>query len=168
MNQRLLMLLGGLIISLGGVNALVIHKENLIATGTNLYLELAPVDPRSLIQGDYMQLDYAAARALREIPNVPTDGNVVLRLDERGVGTFVRLYSKGESLASDERLLRFRTREGLVRLGSGAFFFQEGHAKYYEDAKYGEFRVASSGTSVLVGLCDENVARITPKDPPTE
>ena len=29
-----------------------------------MLLELAPVDPRSLIQGDYMRLDYAIARDL--------------------------------------------------------------------------------------------------------
>jgi uncharacterized membrane-anchored protein len=164
MNRRTLMLFFGLIVSLGGVNWLVINKESLLSTGTKVFLKLAPIDPRSLIQGDYMQLEYAVARDLREVKGLPTDGYIVLRLDDRAVGTFLHLYKDGDSLASNEILLRFRTRNGMIRLGSGAFFFQEGHAKYYERANYGEFRVARSGTSVLVGLCDEIFTRITPKD----
>jgi uncharacterized membrane-anchored protein len=39
-----------------------------------------------------------------------------------------------------------------VRLGAESFFFQEGHAQLYNGARYGEVRVAPSGTSVLVGL----------------
>lgn len=36
----------------------VMQKETLIAKGTEVLLRLAPVDPRSLMQGDYMALNY--------------------------------------------------------------------------------------------------------------
>ena len=36
----------------------VIQKETLIGEGTEVLLRLAPVDPRSLMQGDYMALNY--------------------------------------------------------------------------------------------------------------
>jgi len=162
MNRRTVMIGTGLLISLGGVNALVIQKERLLASGRKVLLELAPVDPRSLIQGDYMTLDYDAARRLRSVEDAPSDGNVVIKLDARGVGTFVRVEKGNETLSPDELRLRYRTREGTIRIGSGAFFFQEGHAGHYERAKYGELRVADSGTSVLVALCDKDVVRIKP------
>lgn len=37
-------------------------KESTIKEGKLVLLELAPVDPRSLMQGDYMQLNYAITR----------------------------------------------------------------------------------------------------------
>lgn len=35
------------------VNASILDKEKLLSEGQVVYLELAPVDPRSLMQGDY-------------------------------------------------------------------------------------------------------------------
>ncbi|SDH51070.1 GDYXXLXY domain-containing protein [Myroides phaeus] len=40
----------------------VMNKENTIKEGKFVLLELAPVDPRSLMQGDYMELNYAITR----------------------------------------------------------------------------------------------------------
>lgn len=40
----------------------VMNKENTIKEGKLVLLELAPVDPRSLMQGDYMELNYAITR----------------------------------------------------------------------------------------------------------
>ena len=78
----------------------------------------------------------------------------MLRLDENGVGRFVRHDAPGTPLAPGELLLRYKVRQGRVRLGAEAFFFQEGHAERYEQAKYGELRVTGDGSSVLVGLRD--------------
>ena len=36
------------------------------------------------------------------------------------------------------------------------YFFQEGKARIYSEAKYGELKVDESGASVLVGLRDRN------------
>ncbi|MCI5136696.1 MAG: hypothetical protein D3920_16885 [Candidatus Electrothrix sp. AW2] len=47
----------------------------------------------------------------------------------------------------------------LVLLGQSdapSFFFQEGDAKLYGEARYGELKVDESGGSVLVGLCGED------------
>jgi len=77
-----------------------------------------------------------------------------VRLDSRGVAEFVR-RENNTALAPGELLLGYRRRGGRVRIGSDAFFFQEGHAGRYAGAKYGELRVHRSGGSVLVGLRDE-------------
>jgi uncharacterized membrane-anchored protein len=144
----------GLLLALGVPNIAIVRKERLLASGTSILLELAPVDPRSLIQGDYMRLDYAITRTLEGASEWPRDGHLVVRVDENGVGHFVRRHRADTPLANGERLVLYRRRGGRVRVGTDAFHFQEGAAGRYETARYGELRVDDSGASVLVGLRD--------------
>ena len=159
------LLFGGLALVLATVNVSIARKEALLANGTVVLVELAPVDPRSLIQGDYMRLDYAVARGLsgpggrledaaRPVPTVPRDGHIVVRLDEHGVASFVRWHRPEVPLAPGEHLLQYRRRGSTIRIATDAFYFQEGHARRYERARYGELRVDAAGGSVLVGLRD--------------
>jgi uncharacterized membrane-anchored protein len=114
------------------------------------------------MQGDYMVLRYRAAD-IRGEEAIPRDGKLVVNLDENGVATFMRIHTAGESLAAGEHLLRYRKRGKGIRLGAESFFFQEGHAKYYSNAKYGELRVTESGDSVLTGLRGPNLERLGPE-----
>ena len=52
----------GLLAVLITVNANIIKYENHLKTGATVLLELAPVDPRGFMQGDYMALSYALER----------------------------------------------------------------------------------------------------------
>jgi uncharacterized membrane-anchored protein len=151
--MRARVIFGGLALVVVALVVLVARKELVLARGTPVLLELAPVDPRSLIQGDYMVLDYAVSREV-PYPEALKDGRLVLRLDELGVGRFVRLHAPDMPLAPGELLLRYKVRRGNVRLGAEAFFFQEGHGERYDKARYGELRVTEDGASVLVGLRD--------------
>ena len=153
MSRNVLIFLG-LALALGVPNYAIIQKERQLASGTPVLVELAPVDPRSLIQGDYMRLDYAISRQLREPVPEPRDGRVVVSLDADSVAHFARVYQEGTPLAPGERLLQYRRRNGGIRIGSDAFYFQEGQAHRYVRARYGELRVDHSGGSVLVGLRD--------------
>jgi uncharacterized membrane-anchored protein len=143
---------GGLVLVVVALTSLVVRKEGVLTHGKTVLLELAPVDPRSLMQGDYMVLEYAISRDLERQDSLPRDGHLVLRLDELGVGRLVRVHDAGTPLQPEEFLLRYRVRNRSVRLGAEAFFFQEGHANRYARAKYGELRVQADGNSVLVGL----------------
>jgi uncharacterized membrane-anchored protein len=145
------------------VNWQIAAKEALLREGRTVLLHLAPRDPRSLIQGDYMQLRYdlavdpAVTRAVEGL----SDGALVVTLDERGVASFARLHA-GEPLAPGEALVRFRNRGnggngGEVRLGAESFLFQEGKAELYETARYGELKVDAAGNAVLAGLRDEEL-----------
>lgn len=149
--MRARVIFGGLLLVVLALVVLVVRKEQVLTHGTPLLLELAPVDPRSLMQGDYMVLDYAVSRELGW-SHSSEEGRLVLRLDEQGVGRFVRKHEPGIPLGPGELLLRYKVREGRVRLGAESFFFQEGHAERYVGAKYGELRVTGDGSSVLVGL----------------
>ena len=44
--------LAGLLLVLAAVNYSIYGKEEIVRSGETVYLELAPVDPRSLMQGD--------------------------------------------------------------------------------------------------------------------
>ncbi|NBD14161.1 MULTISPECIES: GDYXXLXY domain-containing protein [Corallococcus] len=155
--KRGVVIFGGLAVVLLAIAFLVVQKETVLAQGQPVLLRLAPVDPRSLIQGDYMVLDYAINQGWREGREEPQeDGNIVLHLNEHNVGEFVRYETPGTPLAPGEVRLHFRIRNSQMRLGAEAFFFQEGHAERFAKARYGELRVMDNGSSVLVGLRDEN------------
>jgi uncharacterized membrane-anchored protein len=136
------------------VNFSITGKERQLADGTVVYLELAPVDPRSLMQGDYMALRFKMANdalpAIKRSGSV-ADGRIVALLDERSIAAFRRLDG-GAPLAGREVLLRYRVRNGELKFATNAFFFQEGSARRYEGARYGEFRVAPDGELLLTGL----------------
>jgi uncharacterized membrane-anchored protein len=151
--MRSALIFGGLALVLVVPGAMVAGKERLIAAGEPLLLELAPRDPRSLMQGDYMALDYKIVREFGNVEDWPRDGALVVRLDDRGVAGFVRRYDGGQ-LGDRERLLRYRRRGRSLRLGAEEFFFQEGEAARFSKARYSELRAGASGNSVLVGLCD--------------
>jgi uncharacterized membrane-anchored protein len=169
--MRKLIALIGLVIVLGVVNASIVGKEKHLAEGRVVYLELAPVDPRSLMQGDYMALRFAlAAGVSRALPGSPApphrdleaaDGHVVVALDERRVGSFRRL-DDGQPLARDEVLLRYRVRKGTVKFATNAFFFEEGQGPVYQPARFGQFRVEAEGELLLVALADKDLQVLVP------
>ncbi len=129
----------------------VAQKETLIAKGTEVLLRLAPVDPRSLMQGDYMALDY---EIMREIGYKSKSGYVVVKVGDDRVAEFVRVQND-KNVNDGEHLIRFNRQSGRLSVGADNYFFQEGSAKKFENAKYGLLKVDSDGNSILVGLCDE-------------
>ena len=142
-------------------NHAIYSREHLIAAGRIALLELAPVDPRSLMQGDYMALRFRIANEVsgRRTKEGLADGHVVLQVDERGVARFSRL-DDGAPLAANELRIRYRVRGDEVKFATNAYFFQEGHAKHYERARYGEFRVAPDGECLLTGMRGEKLERL--------
>ena len=155
--RQLALLLSGLAI-LAGINATVWRYEHAMSSGEVVLLRLAPVDPRSLMQGDYMRLNYEIARELtsrdaRATQNKGSD-TLVIRLDAHQVATLVA-DGKPDRLTSDERLLQVHQSERQWQIGPDAYFFEEGTGEQYEAARYGEFRLQADGKSLLVGLRDE-------------
>jgi uncharacterized membrane-anchored protein len=155
---RLLIGLGALLV-LGALNSAIVGKERIKRGGEPVYLVLAPVDPRSLLQGDYMALRFALVQGLERSddlsPSARREGETrfaAVTLDARHVATLAALAAPD---APATLRLRYRIRGGQVWLGTNAFFFEEGTAERFADARYGEFRVdRASGEAVLVGLRD--------------
>lgn len=141
------------------------EKEDLIAHGRPIYVKLAPVDPRSLMQGDYMRLNFnlpdAAARADTGLLRGARPF-VVARVDARGVATLQRLHTPGEALGPSEQRIELSPKNGQWTLVTDAWFFREGEAERWQHAGFGEFRVGSDGRALLVGLADNHLAPIKP------
>jgi uncharacterized membrane-anchored protein len=145
----------GAVMVFGVMNWEIAGKERLRATGDVVYLELAPVDPRSLMQGDYMALRFSLTRSITQ-ESAKDFHAVVLNLDDRRVGTFDH-FDNGQRMASGQVRFRYRVRNEQIWLGTNAFFFKEGEAGRYEGARFGEFRVNEAGDAMLVGLRDKDL-----------
>jgi uncharacterized membrane-anchored protein len=160
--RKSIAIVAGLVV-LAAVNWGIYARERLLAEGRVVLLELAPVDPRSLMQGDYMALRFKAANDAfgRGPARDVEDGRIVVQVDARGVGQFVR-RDDGSPLAQGEVAMRYRVREGNVKFATNAFFFQEGAAKNYEAARFGEFRVAPSGEMLLAAMRGKDLEPLGP------
>ena len=153
-----------LLATLAVVNYGIWEKETLIARGQPLFVELAPVDPRSLMQGDYMRLAFRTpADVQSELGAQRRERRlVVARRDGRGVATLLRTARAGEALAEGELLLELTPKAGRWILVSDAWYFREGDAKRWEAARYGEFRATPDGRALLVGMADAELRPIEP------
>lgn len=180
--------LAGLLLPLLAFAGLIGRNEGLLHQGRVVVLALAPVDPRSLMQGDYMALDYEVAQqlgdqlrqeedAVREaarqknpdavLPEIehPEQSRMVLKADPGGVARLQRLED-GRPLRAGEFYLSFkwRTRWSWDRpaLPSEAWFFQEGEGERFAKARFAVLRVGEDGRSLLAGLQDEQHKPILP------
>ncbi len=90
-----------------------------------------------------------------------SDGFTVVTLNDQGIGSFKDIYS-GQALSDHEILMRYRIRNGSVKFATNAFFFQEGSGKYYEPARYGQFKVDKKGELLLVAMHDKDLKKLEP------
>ncbi len=162
-NAHLWFLLGGALLTLLVANGAIWQKENLIAHGAKIFVPLAPVDPRSLMQGDYMSLNFATNND-STVPMLADLGgkrpHMVVKLDARGVASVVRLHTADAALAADEKLLELTPKDGRWVVVTDAWFFKEGDAALWQNAKFGEFRVLPGGRALLVGMADAELKAI--------
>ncbi|MEW9700510.1 GDYXXLXY domain-containing protein [Paenibacillus sp. SI8] len=135
-------------------------SEWLLANGQLIKLELVPLDPRSMMQGDYVRLRYAISE-----PELPAELqqssffnkkiSLVLALNvTTGVYEYRRIYANGDKLSAGEVRLNgtisgFQT----IEFGIETYFIPEGTGHAYEqNAKFAEVRVSASGDAILVQL----------------
>lgn len=156
--MRRLIVAATALVVLAGINYTIFQREALLEHGRVVMLELAPVDPRSLMQGDYMALRFKVENDAFPRGSFAgiQDGKLVLALDERGVASYRRLAS-GAPPAAKEALMRYRIRNDRPKFATDAFFFQEGRGRDYQSARYGEFRVSRDGEAILVALRDDKL-----------
>lgn len=159
-----LLLLAGLVAAVGLPNYDIVRKQQVVEHGTQVLLELRPVDPRSLMQGDYMSLSYHAQAFPPPDPGVSPArrGTFILKLVD-GVAYFSR-PDDGGVLADGEIRLNYKRRaySDDFSYGADSFFFQEGTAELYAGARFGVLRVDAEGNSILVDLADKDHKLLTP------
>ena len=151
-----ILIIVNLILLLGYFNWSVYQKEQTLKDGQLVLLQLAPVEPRSLMQGDYMRLNYKEASS--DLPDKQTDtrGYAILRTDSNQVGEIVRLQNTLEPVNDNELVIKYKIINRRLFLGAESFFFEEGQDTLYQKAVYGGLKVDDKGQSLLVGLYDED------------
>jgi uncharacterized membrane-anchored protein len=144
-------LIAGLMLILVVVNVSIARYERILASGTRVVLALAPVDPRSLMQGDYMALRFdVAEQLLPMLAASPPDvakriearqgGYLALHRDTQGVD---RLKAVASHLTSTPAALKVESMEG--RAGEDGneppsevtwleFRLRDGHVRIVTDA----------------------------------
>lgn len=150
-------IIASLALTLVVANFAIWQKETLIGTGRPVFIALAPVDPRSLMQGDYMALNFqlpplATLRTARR-------AQVVATIDHRGVAVIQRLVTN-QPLAADEIVIELVQTDSGLRPASNAWYFKEGEAQRWSAAKYGEFRIDGNGRALLVNLRGPNLENL--------
>ena len=171
------------LIILGVINYSIWQKETHLANGEIIYLELDPVDPRSIMQGDYMTLTFKISTQIQSAILADTsesegqqeqgwfaflapnemqvqEGFVIVNLDEDNRAEFASIDDGMQKISSVQRKLQFRVREGRVKFATNAFFFEEGDALLFDTAKYGELKINEQGEVLLTGLLDENLKKL--------
>ncbi len=150
-----IIILLNLILLLMYFNYSLIKKEKLLKEGQLILLELAPVDPRSLMQGDYMSLRYKISEInLQE--DISRRGYCVVKIDSNNLAKKIRFQKDLTPLNEGEYLIEYKSsNKWNISIGAESFFFQEGKADLYEKAKYGGVKIDKNGNSLLIGLYDE-------------
>lgn len=153
-----------LVLVLGAFNYQIFHKEQTIKNGDLIFLELAPKDPRSLMQGDYMTLRYKIASmewdSLRKYEKLSSRGYLIVSVDDKKIGQGKRFQQDLKGLKDKEYALKYFKKEFSFNIGAESFFFQEGKGYALDSAKYGGLRVDKQGNSLIVGLYDKNLKLI--------
>ncbi|TWI58051.1 putative membrane-anchored protein [Halalkalibacter nanhaiisediminis] len=151
-----------IVLQLGFIGFQYVQNENVLANGELIKLELEPVDPRSLIQGDYVVLNYHISQ-IDELADRFQAGEklkLVLAPNEMGVYEYTGVYQyKGEYSrpyvpAEDDVLIHAKANGwGSFIYGIESYFIEEGTgAEIEENATYAYVRVATNGNALLVEL----------------
>jgi uncharacterized membrane-anchored protein len=139
---------------------MVWDKEQHLRTGEMVKLELQPVDPRSFLQGDYVQLfyDISTIRSLDGSGKV----QVVLRKNKDGVHRFADIYTingqrQEEYVSQDGDVIINGTFYGnMVVYGIESYFVPEGEGtKWQEKARFAYVRVSEDGDALLEKISSE-------------
>jgi uncharacterized membrane-anchored protein/uncharacterized membrane protein len=152
----------GSVLTAMAVGGGVWRNEGTLANGRPLYVALAPVDPRSLMQGDFMALRFALPPSSLSSSSTGSLGGMkaIATLDARGVATVSALSPTVPSLAANQIAIELTWKHGRWIVATDAFYFKEGTGRRYEAAKFGEFRFTGSGRPILVGLATADLQRI--------
>ena len=161
-DMRLAAVLLGLVAVLAAANLDIVGKERILREGRRFVVALTPVDPRSLMQGDYMSLNFGSDFFRSREDDRASGRYVELAPDAGGVFQFIRIRPDAAPTSQPGNVVvRFRWLEyGQVLFVTDAYFFAEGRGEHFAQARFGEFRVNENGEALLTGLLDEKKNRL--------
>lgn len=153
---------------------LIAKHERHLRDSQSIFVELAPADPRSILQGDYMALNYdlhfSALAAENRLERPESEANIQDFENQPRVLSYVQLDEKGKVVKSSfdrsaldqprstQLILKNpqNTFEGLYP-ATNSFMFAEGLEPCYRDAKFAELKLKENGEALLADLVDQNL-----------
>lgn len=155
-----------IILQFGFLGYQTASSERLLATGSVVKLELQPIDPRSMLQGDYVQLSYTISQLPDEIDRELDDQSfrgriqIVLSKNEQGLHEFNRIYSDGEPLKSSEIVINGKrdtySWNNQIDYGIENYFVAEGTGLEVErNAHFAYVRIGNNGNAILERLSEK-------------
>jgi uncharacterized membrane-anchored protein len=143
-------------------NVSIFQKEQLLRHGQALFVPPAPVDPRSLMQGEYMALNFLPRIGVNAAHLDNTEEaffdhpRMVFKRDAQGIVS-AQGPDEGKPLAADEVAIEMAAKNGRWIVVTEAFYCKEGKAECWAAARFDQFRVDSRGKALLVGLRGEGL-----------
>ncbi|MFS0919291.1 GDYXXLXY domain-containing protein [Brevibacillus sp. 179-C 1.1 NHS] len=161
--RKALVLVPVLLLQFALIGYQVWSSETILARGKTVKLELAPLDPRSLLQGDYVRLDYTISTLDQQEMDSGDKIRVVLRQQANGVysysgfheldGQWNRTY---EPQSSDVIINGNTIGYRRVEYGIESYFVPEGTGLEVErNAKYAIVKIGERGDAILESLSNQ-------------
>jgi len=174
--------LGLALLSIAVFLGLIFKNEWHLKHSQSIYVRLQPVDPRSMLQGDYMRLNYQLYFAPQNLifgntteqntnqQNISQEDHIFsgnhfdqIIQNKSSIVTYVELdpqrrviHTSFEPLQNVQiqRLVlqNPNNRYTMLYPASESFLFAEGLAECYQQAEYAEFKVDEQGNAILTAL----------------
>ncbi|MBA62841.1 MAG: hypothetical protein CMJ76_10805 [Planctomycetaceae bacterium] len=163
---------------------LVVQNRMLRESPDTMFLELAPVDPLSLFQGQYMTIEFDIEREQHELVLDVTRPESMSRfavfvLDGDRVGKVSAFLKENPSSAERSTLAGNHQGQKIIILNvdlkrvtgnkyaivmkQKQFLFRENQQESYAKARYGYFRVSYDGRCSLEDLAGESFELLSPQ-----
>ncbi|WP_191557140.1 GDYXXLXY domain-containing protein [Metabacillus idriensis] len=160
-NRTWAMIAGVFILQLAFTGYQSFSNEQALEQGKEVVLELQPLDPRSMLQGDYVQLQYEAGR-FKPADDIKSGTVITVKLKKDSNGIYRPTGETAEGRAgdvfkkpqADEAYLtgKYNGYDGLI-FGIESFFVEEGTGMELErTAKYAKVIVSDEGNALLVDV----------------
>ncbi|RNB56241.1 DUF2157 domain-containing protein [Brevibacillus gelatini] len=138
----------------------VYSSESILSKGATIKLELVPVDPRSLMQGDYVRIGYTISTLEGEDFSSGEKIRVVLRKQSDNVYDYAGYYetagkwNKPYTAEPTDVIINGKTVGGSqVEYGIESYFVPEGTGLVVErNAKFATIKVGANGDALLESL----------------
>ena len=116
--------------------AFIAFQETDLRTGDEVVLQTAPVDPRSLLQGDYAILDYEIATLPPDMQDSSVGDPVFVALEDDDEGVWrADGYYRSRRFVEDGLFIKGQVdRPGHADFGIGTYFIPEGTGHIIEGA----------------------------------
>lgn len=138
----------------------VVNNESNLKSAQEIIVKLAPRDPRSLLQGDYVVLNYDISRdAQKAIKNKKVNKVKVVLSKQNEIYIFDSVYTPTQNISLKENQLFMNGKVkkwGLVYFGIENFFIEEGTGLEVErKAKYAKIKVTLKGDAFITELLEK-------------